>query len=130
MSYDLIARSDNSYSNKMSREQVHEEIGNLPDIKINGNSGFLLERGDDMWMEIDVSLVSEEGDCIDNNSQTATPEVNCIFFQIALTTEKPMLSCIDIALDIANAIGWELYDAQADELVIRKQSYKPWWKFW
>jgi hypothetical protein len=128
MSYDISARSDSSYSDKKIRSGIHEKISSFQDIKINGNSGFLLEI-DGMRMEVDVELVSEEGDNIENDSQKPSLEVNCINFHIGLTTEKAMLSCIDIALDIANAIGWKLYDPQTDNLITDKNS-QPWWQFW
>ena len=130
MSYDLTARSDPTFSCSIQRSEVASVAAQLPNVEPNGPAGFLLERDGDVWMEIDVELVSEEGDNIEDTGTKLSMEANCINFHVPYAFAENLSSHYEVALRIADAVGWQLYDPQTDEVVLAQRRRKPWWRFW
>jgi hypothetical protein len=124
MSYDLAARNDGNYSSKLVRQEVHEIIRAIPYVKPNGAAGFILEQGGSIYMEIDVCLVSDEGDVLEE-AGSPSPEVNCINFHIPAGSADGLDSCVAIAQRIARGLNWELYDAQEDKVLETPPEEKP-----
>ena len=116
MSYDLAARNDGNYSTKAARQEVHEMIRAVPYVEPNGAAGFVLKQGDSIYMEIDVCLVSDEGDILEE-SDGPSPQVNCVNFHVPAGSADGLDSCIAIAQRIAQGLNWELYDAQEDKVL-------------
>ena len=127
MSYDLRARKDERFSEKLARKDMLAAISCLPDIRPNGISGFILEIGDDTYMEIDVTLVDEEGDCVDDLIHLPD-EANCVDFHIPYGFIEGLETCLAVAKKIAAGFQWELDDPQRG--IIVPAPSKPWWKFW
>jgi hypothetical protein len=128
MSYDLTSQGDDRYSIKVARNVVYEAIAQLADVEPNGTSGFVLKRGKTVYMEIDVELVSEEGDNIED-LQNPAPEVNCINFHIPYAFVDPIEAYLKVALEISDSLGWKLYDLQTDQQVTELSERKPWRRF-
>ncbi len=124
MSYDLAARNDGNYSTKLARQEVHETIRAIPHVKPNGAAGFILAQGGSIYMEIDVCLVSDEGDILEEAGRPS-PQVNCINFHIPAGSADGLDSCIAIAQRIAQELNWELYDAQEDKVLGAPPGEKP-----
>ena len=132
MSYDLTIKGDDSYSRSTVKATTDSFIAQLPNIKPNGDHGFALDGLPDRWMEIDLEIVSEEGDSIRENWRDGD-EINCISLHIPyqFLGDAPERDYFPIAIAIADHLGWELYDEQTGELVPRGPApRKPWWRFW
>ena len=129
MSYDLNSQVDDSYSIKAPREDISNYISQLPDIEPNGPCGFILKRGESVYMEIDLTLVNEEGDTIEDY-QNLSPEINCINFHIPYAFADSLEPYFQVALQISDRVGWILYDLQTDRQIKELKAKKPWWKFW
>jgi hypothetical protein len=135
MSYDLEARGNGSFSVMAARADIHNIIAQIEDVNPNGRAGFVLERGEDTYMEIDVEYVSEEGDNIEE-ADNLSQQVNCISFHIPYGLADNLASCIETAIEVSQKIGWQLYDCQYDKIITdltdvpELQPKKPWWKFW
>ena len=129
MSYDLFARKDAQHSEKLPRSQVHDIIGAIPDVEPSGPAGFVLKQGDEVYMEIDVDLVSEEGDSI-GDLDSPSAEVNRVDFHVPYGFADGLDSSTAVAQQITKRLGWELYDPQGDSTFGGSKTAKPWWKFW
>lgn len=129
MSYDLTARNDERYSRSVSFERVSSLVAAMPDVRPNGSSGFILEMGDDVWMEIDLEAVSEEGDNIEIPRGETPPQINCIHFHVPYGQIEGLDPCVEVALKIANELEWQVYDEQTGDFVVRSSARKPWWRF-
>ena len=101
MSYDLTARSDEMFSVSIQRSEVASIVAQIPKVEPNGPSGFLLERDGDVWMEIDVELVSDEGDNLEDPDAELSTEVNCIHFHVPYAFVENLSSHNEVALRIA-----------------------------
>jgi len=126
----LTARKNETFSARIPREDVHAMVSVFPDIEPNGPGGFVLKRGDELYMEIDAELVNVEGDNIEEDLSNPAPEVNCVNFHIPHAFIDAADECLSVAKEIAAKLGWELYDPQSDHIVSDESSGKPWWKFW
>lgn len=113
MSYDLVARHDDSFLEKLPREYVYELIAGMPNMKPNGDSGFVFQKGETAYMEIDIEFVSEEGDNIEDDLPADESEVNCINFYIPYGFSESLGACIAIAKEVSQKINWQLIDLQA-----------------
>jgi hypothetical protein len=132
MSYDLTIKGDDSYARSVPKEPTASFIAQLPDIKPNGDYGFALDRPPNRWMEIDLEVVSEEGDSI-REAWREYDEFNCISLHIPyqFLGKAPERDYFPTAFAIADHVGWELYDEQTGEAVPREPTArKPWWWFW
>ena len=65
MSYDLTIKPDETYSRFTPRGPLEEFITKLPGVKRNGETGFVLDDRPRRWMEIDLEVVSAEGDLLE-----------------------------------------------------------------
>jgi hypothetical protein len=132
MSYDLTIRSDGTYSQATARKPLHACLLQLPRVRQNGDNGFALDELPLPWMEIDLEVVSEDGDNIQGSWKTYDT-TNCIRLHIPYPYLGDALESgyLPIALAIAEFVGWPLYDEQTDEFVAKDAvRRKPWWKFW
>lgn len=118
MSYDLIIRGDDDYSKYTGLEDLESFIENLPQIIPNGERGVCYQDGDDYHMEIDLDLVSDEGDIIADGADSTIDKINCIEAHIpyAFLNEKVDFNrYAEILVQIAEHLKWQLYDPQKDE---------------
>lgn len=132
MSYDLTIRADRQHSGTTARAPLAAFIAQLPGIRPNGSS-FVLDVPPKRWMEIDLELVSEDGDNIEESDGTCEV-INCIRLHIPAGFQGGSIgrAYFPTALAIAQRVGWMLLDEQTGEAIspgasIRK---KPWWKLW
>ncbi len=130
MSYDLTARSNASYSAYIQRTQALQVITRLPGIETCSQQGLVFRRGHDIRMEIDLECVNEEGDNIEDFDGPPSAEINRISCHIPYASANGLDSCYEMALKIAEALDWELYDLQMDQVVSEMPRRKPWWKVW
>jgi hypothetical protein len=130
VSYDLCARADERFSVAVPRGDVSRVVAGQPFVVANGPSGFVLQEGDALWMEIDLESVTEEGDSLELDERAPSATVNCINFHVPYAFTKQLPRCTEVALRIAGSLGWELYDSQTDSVAGTQRARKPWWKFW
>lgn len=132
MSYDLCARSDDTHSRSVPRDTAAAVVAGMPAVAANGPAAFVMQGGDDVWMEIDLELVSEEKDAVEGDAGGPSPMVNAIQFHVPYAFTARLDACRATALQIAGALGWELYDLQLDAVVTgaAPPRRKPWWRFW
>lgn len=130
MSYDLTARSDDEHSESIPRARVAAILAEMPDVQPNGRTGFTLERGDDLWMGIDLEMVSDEGDSLELDHAEDAGATNCIRFHVPYGFIGQLDTCLATARDLAEQIGWELFDDQTGEPVPAVRGRRPWWRFW
>jgi len=137
MSYDLTIKGDDTYSLRTSKADLDSFIAQLPGIKRNGSSGFVIDERPKRWMEIDLEVVSEEGD-YDCDAAGASDTINCVRLHIpyAFLGNAIERDYLPTAFAIAGRIGWPLYDDQTGEPVREAvepkdpKAQKPWWRFW
>ncbi len=115
MSYDLTIRPDESFSQFKPLAPLAAFLAAQPNLKPNGNRGFVLEDGN-RCMEIDIETVSEEGDDIEDESADLET-FNCIRAHIpyAHLGKQPQRDYYPLLHSIAQQLGWELHDEQSDE---------------
>jgi hypothetical protein len=115
MSYDLTIRADRNYSQFVALGPLAEFIGNLPDVQANGPSGFLL-KGSHRWMNISLETANEEGDSVAAH-EDGRSQVNCIRLSIPYEYlgDAPEQDYFPVGKEIADLLGWQLYDAQTGE---------------
>jgi len=91
-----------------------------------------MQEGDSIWMEIDLELVSQDGDAVAPEGGSPSPTVNCINFHVPYAASEKLDDCRAAALQIATALGWELHDLQLDTVVTLRslRPRRPWWRFW
>jgi hypothetical protein len=81
MSYDLSVRADENYSKSTAKQPLIEFMATLPNLRVNGLRGFVLDDPPKRWMEIDLEVVSGDGDNIEEPDQEY-PELNCLRLHI------------------------------------------------
>ncbi len=130
MSYDLTARSDECFSEFLPLSEVANAVAKFENVEPNGPMGFVFQLEHDVWMELDIEWVDEEGDMVDETEDSLPEKVNCINFHVPYAFADNLSLHMALALKVANSLGWQLYDPQTDELVPSQPSPRPWWKFW
>jgi hypothetical protein len=130
VSYDLTARSDDTYSTRVVRNRASALVASLPNVHTNGPGSFVLQRGEEVWMEVDLELVTEDGDSLDHASQHPSAEINCVRFHVHAAFQGTLDECIATAIRVATGLGWHLNDEQTGAVVRDRPSKKPWWRFW
>ncbi len=130
MSYDLEARSDDRYSKFLPRKKINDIVRGMPFIIPNGPEGFILECGDSLNMEIDIELAKENGERVEEKAVTAS--ANCIRFAVFSEYIDNLDEAILVAIKIGNAVGWQVYDLQTDELAYAAAPAvrRKWWQIW
>lgn len=114
MSYDLSIYGDDQYSRKTPKQQLAEFLRGLPNVKPNGPCGFVLDDPPKRWMEIDLEVVSEDGDNIEEPDQEYL-EINCLRLHIpyGFFRERSFAQeYLATAQAIARHLGWTLLDEQ------------------
>jgi len=121
MSYDLTIKSDDSYSESTDLAELKSFIEQLPQVISNGERGFCYVDGEIYYMEIDLEIVSEEGDTIEDEPDSPKDRVNCVEGHIpyAFMDEKKVDPdrYLEPLLRIAKHLRWRLYDPQEDEYI-------------
>ncbi len=138
MSFDLTIKPDDNYSRRTSKAALDSFVTQLPGVKPNGTRGFVLDERPKRWMEIDLEVVSEEGDNIEEEGETYD-DINCVRLQIpyAFLGHAIERDYLPTAFAIADHLGWTLYDDQSGEPVPKDaiaskdtRPPKPWWRLW
>jgi len=123
----MCTRKDAKFSGAVSREESERLISSFSNMVANGPEGFVMQSGNELYMEIDLSTVSEEGDVIDiDNNPSLT--INTIQFHIPYAYISKLEACRAVAVQIAQNLNWELYDPQKGAVVWDRERRKPWWK--
>ena len=118
MSFDLTVKADDNYSVSTDLHRLGEFLAQLPHVRANGQRGFVLDDPPSRWMEIDLEVVSPEGDYDEELSENSL-EVNCIRLHIPYGRlgKKPERDYFPTAWAIAKFLAWRLYDEQSGEEV-------------
>ena len=125
----MCARKDAKFSGTVSREECERLISSFSNLVANGPEGFVMQSGNELYMEIDLSTVSEEGDVIDSDNNPSLT-FNTIQFHIPYAYISELETCRAVAIQIAQNLNWELYDPQKGAVVWDSERRKPWWKLW
>jgi hypothetical protein len=137
MSYDITIAADDTFSQSVPFAELRQFILSSPGTEANGERHCRFGDGNRLWMEIDLELVTEEGDMHDDCD--ISPTVNCVRLHIPYQYlgEHPELDYFPVAMRIAEHLGWRAIDDQTGEslqqtkAVARPRMFqKPWWKFW
>ena len=118
MSYDLSIRADDRYSRMTAKAPLAAFIATLPNVKPNGTSGFVLDDPPARWMEIDLELVSEDGDYIGDEEGASETDINCLRLHIpyGFFREKGLAQeYLPTAQAVAKHVGWTLLDEQTGQ---------------
>ena len=102
MSYDLSIRADDRYSRMTAKAPLAAFIATLPNVK----------------MEIDLELVSEDGDYIGDEEGASETDINCLRLHIpyGFFREKGLAQeYLPTAQAIAKHVGWTLLDEQTGQ---------------
>jgi hypothetical protein len=118
MSYDLTIRADGHYSRSTPLAPLADFIDRLPHVRRNGPSGFVLEAPPARWMNISLEVADEHGDSV-SVDESGGDQVNCIRLHIPYANlgEEAERDYFPLAFDVAQFVGWQLYDAQTGEYV-------------
>ncbi|HZS03792.1 MAG TPA: hypothetical protein VFD58_02875 [Blastocatellia bacterium] len=118
MSYDLTIKSDDRYSKHADVEEVKAFIRQIPNISANGERGFCYQDGELYYMEIDLDAVDDEGDSVEEEDSLPS-RINCIDGHIPnafMDEDKADPNrYVEVLGQIAQHLGWYLYDPQEDE---------------
>ena len=117
MSYDLRISKNKSFSAFADLLPLKKYISELPDIVPNGKGFAIDDPMTNRWMEIDLEVVSEEGDNIEESGQDFT-QINCINLHILysfLKRESFEEDYLQTALQIAKFLNWPLVDLQTEQ---------------
>jgi hypothetical protein len=135
MSYDLTIRPNKTYSEFKPIAPLVVFLEKQPHVRSNGARGYVLEEGD-LWMEINIETVSDEGDNIEDDPHDIET-FNCIRAHIPYPYlgQNPHRDYFPLLRSIAKQIGWQLHDEQTDDDTDEQfqdtdTPTKPWWKFW
>jgi hypothetical protein len=138
MSYDLTIAKDQKFSASTRLSDLAAFLRNIDAMQPNGDRGFVYEPSAQRHMEIDLEVVSDEGDNIEEVS-TDCSEINCIRLHIPypMLGDSPQRDYFPLAFTIAEHLGWTVYDDQSGESISPERmerdlvsTKKPWWKFW
>jgi hypothetical protein len=93
-------------------------IDQLPHIRRNGPSGFILEAPPARWMNISLEVADPHGDSVAVD-EAGGDQVNCIRLHIphANLGQEAERDYFPLAFDIAQFVGWQVYDAQSGAYV-------------
>jgi hypothetical protein len=136
VSYDLSINANDTFSQYTSATDLRSFIGQLDNVHPNGEWNFVLGDGESDWMEIDLEVVTEEGDFCEDCSPELSG-INCIRLHIPypFMSDDWQQTYLPTALAIANHLHWPLLDEQTGQTIIEftkevRSTHKPWWKFW
>jgi hypothetical protein len=111
MSYELEVRADASYGKALSLEEARAIVGQLPGLVENSPAGYSLDRpGAGLHVAVDL--------CDGNESErleTPPTRVSLVAFSVAypfLAKSGPV--ALEMAYQVAEALGWTVFDPQAD----------------
>lgn len=110
MSFDLMARSDASYSKSVPFEEASRVVAKVLGVPPNPY-GYGLEEGADVCMDINLLNGKSDGD-----DHGPPQEIDMVLFNVPWAMMGGVERCVDVALQIADGLGWELYDPQRDEV--------------
>jgi hypothetical protein len=118
MSYDLTIKPDETYSRFTPRGPLEDFITKLPGVKRNGETGFVLDDRPRRWMEIDLEVVSVEGDLLEADGRGGA-DINCIRLHIPYKYLGDSMDrdYLTTASALSNHLGWMLYDEQTGQPV-------------
>jgi hypothetical protein len=125
MSYDLSICGDERYERKTLKQPLIEVSLSLAGVKPNGSSGLVLDEPPIRWMEIDLEVVSEDGDNIEEADQEY-PEINCLRLHIPYGFfRRPSFrqEYLPTALAIARHLNWTLVDEQNWGKMVMKATF-------
>jgi hypothetical protein len=117
MSHDITIRSDGSFSRSTAKQGLLDFLRAQPNLVPNGNTGFALDDRPKRWMEIDLDVVTEDGDSVEEPLDRHD-EINCIRLHVPYAFLKSSTlneGYLPLAFKIADFLKWEVYDEQLGE---------------
>jgi hypothetical protein len=122
MSYDLDVCSDAQYSKALPVAEMASIVGALPGVTRLAPTQFVLDRRA-AGIHVNIDLVHETG------SQESTGGGADRVNSVALTVPYPLLeksgaAALEVAFQIAERCGWQVYDPQGDSVLTRESSGK------
>lgn len=138
MSYDLTVAKDQGFSASTQFSELADFLRSTDHVKPNGERGFVFEPGSNRRMEVDLEVVSDEGDNVEVEGADYQ-EINCIRLHVpnSMLGSHPERDCLPLVFSIAERIDWTVYDDQTGEPISREQiegeranNKRPWWRFW
>lgn len=116
MSYDLEIRSDERYAQSQDFQALDTFIASLPGIS-EESPGFLRYENAEMeiYMEIDLELVDEEGELavdVDPESENRVNRISLHIPDANMHNDHRYQHYLEIAHTIARHLGWHLVDLQ------------------
>jgi hypothetical protein len=114
MSFDLCVRSDASYKQRAERASVLGFVVALPRVIQHSSNHVLLEHVTlGVRMEIDLELVSEEGDFLDGDE---SDQINCVRIHVPYACAEAAMPWVhEVCFAIAGYVGWNVFDEQRGE---------------
>ena len=121
MSYDLSIAKDRTFSASTRFSDLAEFLRATKHVKPNGDRGFVFEPSSNRRMEINLAVVSDEGDNIEEEDREY-PEINCIRLHIpySMLGNNPDQDYFPLVLTIAERLAWTAYDDQNGEPISRR----------
>jgi len=113
MSYDLEVRSDANYGKAIPLADAAAVVEALPGLARTGPDAFVLDRIDaGLHVAVDLTYGNE----LEEGQEAALQGmVNVVSFSVAYPfLEKAGPVALEMAFQVAEALGWTVYDPQAD----------------
>jgi hypothetical protein len=117
MSYDLVIRSDDQYSQSRPIDEVARVVSAIADVTPNGPDSFMIDRTEaGVWISMDISFAGPDGDRADPPPH----ERNVIDIHVpAAFFDGSKQRLMDVAASIADRLGWRVYDPQEGVYISR-----------
>lgn len=111
MSYDLTLKSDDHFSRRVKRRELETYLVGLGVLTPSGPDHFVLgDRSTGFYAEVDIELVSEEGDALEPGGSL---ERNCIRVHVPAAFSDPLdPQVFDVCRRIGGQLHWRVYDEQ------------------
>jgi hypothetical protein len=118
MSYEIVIRSNEDYSEATELTALGEFLKTFPHMQSHSQRQFTYEADSKLYMEIDLETVGDR--------QDAAEMINCIRVNIPLAYsdlgDTDLTPYYDICLAITQHLGWSAYDQQSGENLVGAQS--------
>ena len=116
MSYDICIRSDETFTDKVLRSLVSDFLSAMDSVTQQSPTHLVLKDVEnDVFIEFDLELVSEEGDYLDVGE---VEKINCIRIHTPNANNQSEITYLySLCLQIARHVGWKVFDEQEGQYV-------------
>jgi hypothetical protein len=123
MSYDITIRHDEAYSATTPRRTLDAFLEGVPEVDAAGPGYLCGDANGPVHFEIDLEMVTPVGDLVED---APSDEVNCVRIHIPYAfLDASADTAIDVALGLAEHLGWEALDEQTGEPPARGAAPAP-----